>query len=454
MADGKALKANAQRIIDRELQVFDERTPGSMKMTAAAKRVMPKGVASNFQYYNPHPVVVARAQGSRMWDVDGNEYIDYNMAYGSLLAGHSHPKLVEAVQAQTLEGTLYTSPSPLNLEVAEELTRRFAFEMVRFTNSGTESTMDAIRLARGYTNRDKIIKAEGCYHGHHDAVMVSVKPELTDSGPAAFPSSVAFYYGVPRGVVDDVLVVPYNDLDALERMLAAHPHEVACYILEPVPENIGIVLPEPGYLEGVLEICHRYGTLVIFDEVKTGITAHPRGVYGVYGLLPDIVTLAKSIGGGVPLGTFGARSEIMDWITKGIVTHQGTFNGNPLVMAAARAVLKEICTDEAFAGAEALNDRLLSGCRAIIEEAGLPAHTVQMGAKGCVTYSPTPVRNYRDYTQCDADLAYANWVYNITHGILLPPGLDEQWLVSVQHSQADIDHHLEVFSAFVTDLTA
>ena len=448
------LTTRALAITERESRRYADLTPGSQKATERAKKVLPMGVASNFQYFDPAPVVAARATGSRLWDVDGNEYIDYNMGYGSLLAGHSHPLLVEALRKQAGEGTLYVTPSVLNTEVAEALCSRFPFDMVRYTNSGTEATMDALRLARGFTGREMIVKVEGCYHGHHDLVMISVKPSLDEAGPAEAPNPVPYFGGIAGGTVEEVVVVPYNDLPALERAFALHPDQIAAFILEPVPENMGIVLPDAGYLAGAVEIAHRYGALVVFDEVKTGITSHPRGASGAYGVEPDIICLAKSIGGGVPLGAFGAGAEIMELIADWTVAHQGTFNGNPLVMAAALSVLTEICTEEAWALAKAKNDRLLAGCQQVIDTAGLPAHTVGLGAKGCITYAKDRVRNYRDYKRTDFDLAYAHWIYMMTHGIFLPPGLDEQWLISVQHSDADIDRHLEVFADFVGELTA
>jgi glutamate-1-semialdehyde 2,1-aminomutase len=262
------------------------------------------------------------------------------------------------------------------------------------------------------------------------------------------------YGGVGLHVTQEVIPVPYNDPAALEKAFSRHQGEVAAFLLEPVMQNLGIVLPLEGYLQAVAEIARAHGALLIFDEVKTGITAHPRGAFGVYGVVPDIICLAKSIGGGVPVGAFGARKEIMSLIADGRVAHMGTFNANPLVMAAARAVLSEIVTDEAWGEAKSRNDRLVTGCQAVIEEAGLPAHTVRMGTKGCITYSPTPVRNYRDYKATDFSLAYAHWIYMMTHGIFLPPGLDDQWLVSVQHTEADIDRHVEVFAGFVRELLA
>jgi glutamate-1-semialdehyde 2,1-aminomutase len=452
MTQATDVTAKALTITEREMARYEEMTPRSREAIAEAQKVLPLGVGSNFQFFDPHPVVMATAHGSKMWDVDGNEYIDYNMGYGSLLAGHSHPLLVEAIKRQATEGILLVTPTPLIHDVAAELCRRFPMDMVRFTNSGTESTMDAIRLAKAFTGREKIIKLEGGYHGHHDVVMVSVKPDLEDAGPADNPTPVPYFGGISRATVAEVTVVPFNDLDALERAFVAHPGEIACFILEPVPENMGIVLPDEGYLAAAIEVCHRHDALCIFDEVKTGITSNPGGASAIYHVRPDLICLAKSIGGGVPVGAFGGKAEIMELIANWTVAQQGTFNGNPLVMAAAKAVLTQIGTAEHWAEAKARNDRLVAGCQEVIDQYGLPAHTVACGAKGCVTYVPQRVRDYRDYKKTDFDLAYAHWIYMMTHGIFLPPGLDEQWLVSVQHTEADIDRHIEVFRAFVAEV--
>jgi glutamate-1-semialdehyde 2,1-aminomutase len=230
--------------------------------------------------------------------------------------------------------------------------------------------------------------------------------------------------------------------------------DVACFIVEPVMENIGICMPQPGYLEAVRAITQRHGTLLIFDEVKTGITAGWGGATGVLGVTPDLVALAKSIGGGLPLGAFGGKAEYMDQITQGRVLHLGTYNGNPLCMAAARAVLSEVCTPEATQATVNLNAKLLAACDAIIADADLPAHTVQLGAKGCVTWAPEPIRNYRDYKATDFDLAFAQWMHGINRGVLLPPGLDEQWLISILHTESDAMHYADVFAEFVAELTA
>lgn len=448
------ISGNSRAITEREKARYAAMTPGSQRATARAKKVLPLGVASNFQFFDPHPIVADHALGSRLWDVDGNEFIDYNGGYGSLFAGHSHPAVVEAIREQAGRGTLYTTPSVLIAEVAEALVDRFPFEMVRFTNSGTESTMDALRLARGYTKRDLVIKLEGGYHGHHDLVMMSVRPPLEDAGPADRPNTVPYYGGTTKATADEVIIIPFNDLNALERAFVEHPNQVAAFILEPVPENMGIVLPDEGYLAAAKDICHKHGALMVFDEVKTGITSNWGGAAAIYDVAPDLSCLAKSIGGGVPIAAFGGSTEIMELIANGTVAHQGTFNGNPLVTAASKAVLTQVCTKEATAAAIAKNDRLIAGCQAVIDDAGLPAHTVKLGAKGCVTYVPERVRTYRDYKKTDFELAYAHWIYMMSHGIFLPPGLDEQWLVSVAHSDADIDRHLEIFSDFVREVTA
>jgi len=446
------LSARAKQITERELVTYSERTTGSQRATERARKVLPAGVPSSFQAYDPHPIVVRHAAGAHMVDVDGNEYVDYDMGFGALFAGHMHPAVRRAVEAQFDHGTLYVTPCELDAEVAELLGERYGFPMWRPTNSGTEATMDAIRLARGVTKREKLVKVEGGYHGHHDEVMISNKPVVASAGPADAPYSIPQSAGITQGTIDDVIVIPYNDAPALERALA--DRDVACFIVEPVMENIGICLPEPGYLEAVREICDRYGTLLIFDEVKTGITAGYGGATKKLGVAPDLITLAKSIGGGFPVGAFGGKAEYMNLITTGEVLHLGTYNGNPLVMAAAKATLTEACTRENVEAAIGLNHRLVQACQSIIDDAGLPAHTVEFGAKGCITWSKDPVRNYRDYKATDFDLAFAQWMHGINRGILLPPGLDEQWLISVMHTEHDAMRYADVFAEFVAELTA
>jgi glutamate-1-semialdehyde 2,1-aminomutase len=449
--DARRLAERARAITARELGRYGERTTASQVATNRARKVMPLGVPSSFQAYDPHPIVVRHAAGARMVDVDGNEYVDYDMGFGALFAGHMHPAVRAAVKAQLDDGTLYVTPCELDAEVAELLRDRFGLPMWRFTNSGTEATMDAIRVAKGATGRDRIVKVEGGYHGHHDEVMISLKPPLDHAGPPDAPVAVPATAGITRALLADTIVIPYNDPAALERALSGG--DVACFIVEPVMENIGICLPQPGYLEAVREITQRYGTMLIFDEVKTGITAGHGGAAGHFGIEPDLVTLAKSIGGGFPVGAFGGRQELMDLITAGKVLHLGTYNGNPLVMAAAKAVLTEACAPGPTTAAIGRNDALVVGCQAVIDATGLPAHTVRFGAKGCVTWSREPIRNYRDYKATDFDLAFAQWIHGINRGVLLPPGLDEQWLISVLHSETEAMRYALVFEEFADELT-
>jgi glutamate-1-semialdehyde 2,1-aminomutase len=442
-----ALSAVAQEISKRELVRYVLRTQASERAMARAERVLPLGVASTFQFYEPHPLVMQSASGSHMRDLDGHDYVDFTLGYGALFTGHSHPTLGQRVTEQLARGTLFVSPCEDNALVGEMLAERFGLPQWRFTNSGTEATMDAIRVARGVTGRSRIVKVEGGYHGHHDAVLVSTKPSADKAGPATHPYPVASTEGLSPSVLTETVVIPYNDLDALERALAAR--DVACFIVEPVMENIGICLPDPDYLQGVRELTSRFGTLLLFDEVKTGITAGWRGASGHFGITPDLIALGKSIGGGLPLAAFGGSSECMDAVASGRVLHVGTYNGNPLCMAAARAVLGEICTPEETARVIERNRRFAADCQTALVMRGMPAHAVQFGAKGCVTWSVAPVRNYRDYLATDFELAFAQWIWGVNRGLLLPPGLDEQWLLSVAHTEEDLAFALDVFTRFL-----
>jgi glutamate-1-semialdehyde 2,1-aminomutase len=270
--------------------------------------------------------------------------------------------------------------------------------------------------------------------------MVSSKPALDEVGSPDNPNSVAQYGTVPG----EVHVVPYNDAESLERVFKAHADTISCFVIEPVLENIGIVLPNNGYLERVRELCDEYKIVLIFDEVKTGLTAGPQGAAQRLGVKPDLITLAKSIGGGTPIAAFGGKREIMDAISSGKMQHFGTFNGNPLSLAGVRAI-DEVCTPEALANAEALNLQALSRISDIIDEYELPAHTIGFGIKGCITWSIDPVRNYRDYKATDFAVAELSFLWSLNRGIITPPGLDEQWLISLAHGQREIDLLVENF---------
>ena len=432
-----------------EWERFSATTEGSAAHHARASVPMPLGVASSFQFWEPHPVAIAAAKGAWLTDVDGRPILDMSMGFGAMLVGHLNPTVVAAVEESLKVGTLFVTPSPLTTEVAERFQRRFGLDMLRFANSGTEATMYAVKAARSFTQRHGIIKIEGGYHGGYDALSVSVKPDVAEAGPEDAPTPVV-PFEVEAGIVH---VVPYNNLERLEEILAAHADEIAAVVMEPVLENISIVVPDEGYLAGVRAACDRHGVLLVFDEVKTGLTAGVSGASQRVGIKPDLIALAKSIGGGLPLAAFGGRADIMDTITSGQMWHFGTYNGNPLTMAAATAV-DEVCTPEAMDAAEAINDEALSAIDDLIVRYELPAHTVGFGVKGAVTWSTTPVRNYRDYKRTDFEAAELSWLWGVNRGILTPPGLDEQWLVSLAHTSADMGLLVGAFEELAQALRA
>jgi glutamate-1-semialdehyde 2,1-aminomutase len=436
-----------QALLDQEWARFKENTSASEKESTLALRTMPLGVPSSFQHWDPYPISIVSAQGAWMTDVDGRRLLDLSMGFGAMLAGHLNPVVVAEIEASLKEGMLFVTPSPISRDAGERICKRFAIDQVRFANSGTEATMYATRLARAYSGKNGVVKIEGGYHGSFDPLMVSAKPSLDDAGDAQSPNAVAYAGTVPG----EVYVVPYNNLVALEKVFEEHAKDIACFILEPVLENIAIVLPDAGYLEGVRALCDHYDIILIFDEVKTGLTAGPQGAAQRLGVKPDLITLAKSIGGGVPLAAFGGKKKYMDAVADGRLAHFGTFNGNPLAMAGVRAVDK-ICTEEALAKAEALNMQALERITQIIEQYQLPAHTVGFGVKGCITWSTLPVRNYRDYKATDFKIAELSWLWSLNRGVITPPGLDEQWLISLAHGQEEIDILVEDFRSLAEAL--
>ncbi len=432
------------------LAAYRERTPRSAALHEAARCVMPGGDTRTVAFHAPYPLVIDHGQGCRIVDADGNAYVDLLNNYTSLIHGHAHPAVTSAVAAQLPRGTAFPAPNPAQTRLAEILTERVAsVDLIRFCNSGTEATMDAVHLMRAITGRSKIVKVEGCYHGHHDSVQVSVYQPLEEIGPAERPASAVASSGIPAEIVELTLVVPYNDLEVAERVFAAHAGQIAGMLLEPVMMNAGIIPPQPGYLEGLRELTRRHGVLLAFDEVKTGVTAAPGGAIERYGVSPDIVCLAKAIGGGLSTAAIGGSQEVMEHITSGHYDQVGTFNGNPLAMAAAGAALTEVLTPAAYRRIAGLQERMVGGVERVLARTGLPAHVVAVGAKGCVTFSPTPVRNYRDFLAIDDRWSHCHWLYQHNGGVFLPPwGKAEQWLLSAQHTPEDVDRFLGNFAAF------
>jgi glutamate-1-semialdehyde 2,1-aminomutase len=439
-------------------QLVHERTPKSREWRERSLASLPLGVASSFQDSPPYPIFFEHAKGSRVWDVDGNEYSDYHNGFGVMAVGHAHPKIVAALAERAAIGTHFAQPVAETTLLAEELCQRFRIDQMRFTNSGTEATMDAIRLARGVTGRDKIVKIEGSYHGHHESVLVSIRPGKDDMGPRETPASVEFGKGTPRAVTDLTLIVPFNDAEALDRLLAANAGEVAGMIMEPVMMNVGIIDPEPGYLDAVRDICSRHGVILIFDEVKTGATIAYGGAEEVYGVAPDLKCFAKAVGGGTPLGGFGGRGELMAEIAKDGVPQLGTFNGNPLGARAGLVALTEVLTEDAYKELNRLNDAQLAGCQRVIDTYGLPCYTTGIGGKGAVMYAPERLRDYRAYAGfdgdgVDADLSYLSWLYEMTEGVFMTPGIDEQWTLSVQHTDEDVARYVNAFETFAREVS-
>ncbi len=440
-------------LIATETETFLERQPRSRAAVDRARNVLAGGATSNWQIAEPQAVWLTHGSGSRIFDVDGFEYSDFHGGYGVNLVGHAHPAIVAAVSERVRRGTHFAQPTDDAIVVAENLRERFRLPQWRFANSGTESTMDAIHLMRAFTGRDLIIKVEGCYHGHHDSVQVSVLPEADEVGPADAPVNVAGNSGIPHQIRDLVCVVGFNDLTAVDRVLTSHPGQVAGMIVEPIMMNAGIIHPDPGYLEALRELLHAHGALLTFDEVKTGLTVGPGGVTQLSGVTPDLICLAKAIGGGISTAAIGGTEEVMAMIADGRYEQVGTFNGNPLAMAAARATLTAIMDDAAYDHITTLRDRITAGINRVIEKHGLPWHVTTAGAKGCITFLPEPTRNLRDFFAIDDRYGHAHWLVQHNGGVFLPPwGKTEQWLISVQHQTEDVDRFVANVGSFADAL--
>ncbi len=450
--DIERLNARAREIASTELARLIDRTPESRRCFERATRTLPMGVGSSFQQGDPYPLYLTHGKGSRVFDVDGNEYVDTHAGFGCMVIGHAHPKVAEAITRAAHHGTHFAAPTPATIELAEEICDRYAMERVRFCNSGTEATMHAIRVARAYTGRDHVVKIEGSYHGHHDTVMFSVVPGADVLGGRDQPATTPMSLGTPKWLADYTHVVPFNDLSVLSTLLDERGGEIACLILEPVMMNIGIAEPQPGYLQGLKDLLHRHGCVLIYDEVKSG-TAIARGGAGErYGVRPDLTCVAKATFGGTPGAAFGGVADIMATIERG-AAQQGTFNGNPLVAAAALATLKDVLTTDAYEYLAVIGSRLARGCAGAIASSGIPAHTVDLGAKGCVTYRRDPLTNYRDFLDTNTVLYSASYPWMVNRGVFMTPGDEEQWTLSVQHTDADVDRYVDAFAALCDELT-
>ena len=450
-------RGRVRELTQREEARLNERTQGSKRMFERARTVLAGGVASSYQLHDPWPIYLSHGRGSRVWDVDGNELIDFHNAFGSMVQGHGHPAIARAVAERLESGTHFAAPTEDAVVVAEELARRFGLPRWRYANSGTEATMDAIRIARALTGRDTVVKIFGSYHGHHDGVMVSIGVPYDEIGDRENLRSLPYGGGIPEAVVGLTVAVPFNDAEAMERRidrLEAEGRKPACVIMEAAMMNLGVVLPEPGYLEAVRELTRRRGIALVFDEVKTGLAIAAGGATERFGVRPDLLTIAKTLGGGLPGAAIGGTVEAMAAVESGSVHQVGTYNGSPAVVAAARASLLEVLTPEAYAHFERLNERLLGGCTAVIERYGLPGYAVGVGAKGCVTFSPERIVDYETFkAHQDVEVTELAWVYNLNRGIFMTPGREEEWTLSVAHSGEDVDRYVAVFEEMASELT-
>lgn len=403
---------------------------------AEAQEILVGGVNSPvraFRAVGGTPPVIVRGQGAYLWDLDGNRYLDYVGSWGAAIAGHAHPEVVAAVQAAMADGASFGAPTPSELTLARMIIEALpSIERLRFVNSGTEATMSALRLARGATGRDLIIKCEGCYHGHADALLVK-------AGSGALTQGMPDSAGVPAAMAETTLVVPYNDLAAMERCLAQHVDEVAAVIIEPVAGNMGCVLPEAGYLAGLRSLCDVHGALLIFDEVMTGFRVAYGGAQSLYNVRPDLTCLGKVIGGGLPVGAFGGRRKLMELLAPlGPVYQAGTLAGNPLAMQAGTATLRLLQRSGGYEQLAARSEQLVAGFTEICRGLGIPYCGAQVGGMWGGFFTAGPVRNLTDVMQSDAARFRTFFHGMLEAGIYLAPSPYEAAFISLAHSEADV----------------
>jgi glutamate-1-semialdehyde 2,1-aminomutase len=383
------------------------------------------------------PFFVKSGKGSTITDVDGNTFVDYVLSWGPLVLGHAHPYIYEAVCNAMTQGTSFGIPTEAEIRLAERIVGLVpSMEKVRLVNSGTEATMSAIRLARGVTGRDLVVKVEGCYHGHVDSLLVKAGSGLTTLGVPTSP-------GIPEGFAKCTLTMPYNDLEAARTIFEARGEEIACIIIEPVPGNMGVVLPEEGYLAGLRELTSAHGSLLIFDEVMSGFRAALGGAQELYGVTPDLTTLGKVIGGGLPVGAYGGRAAIMQQLSpEGPVYQAGTLSGNPLATAAGLATLEVLTRDGLFCQIEEKMMRLCTGLGEAAQEAGIPVYQTRVGSMACLFFHEGPIRNYEEATASDTK-RYAKFFWKMLEGgVYLAPSQFEAAFMSSAHTDADLDHTL------------
>ena len=414
------------------------------KSTAAfknAQKVIPGGVnspARAFSAVEMDPIFIERGDGAHLYDIDDNQYLDYVNSWGPMILGYNPPQVIKKLKKQLKKGTSFGAPTEIETEIAELIVDFYpAVDQVRMVNSGTEATMSAVRLARAYTGRDKIIKLEGCYHGHGDSLLVDAGSGVATLGIKGSP-------GVTENTAKETIVVPYNDRQAVKKVFAEYGSETAAIILEPVTGNMGVIAPEAGYLEFLRKITRKNGALLIFDEVMTGFRLARGGAQELYGIEPDLSTFGKIIGGGMPVGAYAGKKEIMDYIAPaGPVYQAGTLSGNPMAMQAGLATLKALKNKEVYPQLEAKAERLEKGFKKNIEELDFPAYFNRVGSMFTLFFTEQKVKNYQDVKKCDQQLFAAYFKEMIEAGLYLPPSQFEANFISLALSEEDLDKTIE-----------
>ena len=415
--------------------------PRSQELFERAQEILVGGVNSPvraFRAVGGTPLIVERGEGSRIWDADGREYVDYVCSWGALILGHAQPDVMAAIADQTRRGTSYGMTSPLEIELGERIASALpSIEKIRFVSSGTEATMSAIRAARGFTKRDLILKFEGGYHGHADSFLVDAGSGVATLGISSTP-------GVPRALADLTLNAPYNDLAAVEKIFSDHPNKIAAIIVEPVAANMGVVSPARGFLEGLREITLRDGSLLVFDEVISGFRVAYGGAQTLFRVTPDLTTLGKIIGGGLPVAAYGGRREIMEMIAPlGPVYQAGTLSGNPLAMRAGLETLKKLDVPDFYGALNTKALRLASGLREALNEAAQTGQVNVAASLMTLFFGSEPVADYSGAKKCDASRFAAFFSAMLDRGIFLPPSQFEALFVSAAHTESDIDRTIE-----------
>lgn len=413
----------------------------STQLFAEAQKYIPGGVNSPvraFKSVGGNPVYIAKGEGSRIFDVDGNSYIDYIGSWGPLILGHAHPRVLAAITEVAALGTSFGAPTERETEMAKLVCELVpSVDVVRMVNSGTEATMSALRLARGYTKRNKIMKFEGCYHGHADSLLIKAGSGVATLGLPDSP-------GVPEGTALNTITVPYNDLDSVKLAFETFGDDLAAVIVEPIGGNMGVVPPLPGFLEGLREITAKYGTLLIFDEVMTGFRVALGGAQQLYGITPDLTTMGKVIGGGLPVGAYGGKREIMQQIAPaGPIYQAGTLSGNPLAMAAGLTTLQELSKPGVYEYLEKMSARLGEGLAENARKLGIPHTMNRIGSMVCLFFTDTPVINYETAKTADLERFSAYFSNMLDEGVMLPPSQFEGMFVSLAHTEEDIEHTIE-----------